>query len=182
MLTKRGIMLKHFWKWFYPGYGLRLIDSLLLMYWKTFSGFVNYHHPQPFLKSTYEDVWEHEPETLTKVSTSKFRSNADVNQYLFRYWQFAKGTFSPDSARNAFVKRKYVELRTINNVKDACKEVESGKFQMYCLNDSMSKGRFTESDITSDDFEYCKNEIRRSLATILPELSSFELRTFDENH
>lgn len=173
-LTKRGIILKHFWKWFYPGYGFRMLDTLLLMYWKTFSGFVNYHQPQPFLKRTYKDVWQKEPETMQKVSASKFRSNSDVNQYLFRYWQFVTGNFYPDTVLNAFKRRKYVELRTLSDVEAACNDIESGDFQMYCINDSMSKGRFTERDVTAQEFSSCKKAINEALHKVLPEISSFE--------
>ncbi|WP_100655813.1 Stealth CR1 domain-containing protein [Alteromonas flava] len=174
-LTKRGIALKHFWKWFYPGYGLRLLDTLLLMYWKTFSGFVNYHHAQPFLKSVYGEVWEKEPAVMQQVSASKFRANTDVNQYLFRYWQFASGKFSPDSVKNAFKRRKYVELRSVADVKAACEDIESGKYEMYCLNDSMSKGRFTERDVTPKEFEDCIARVQKALTRVLPHKSEFEL-------
>lgn len=174
-LTKRGIALKHFWKWFNPRYGVRLIDTLLLMYWKTFTGFLNYHQPQPYLKKTFEHVWSKEPETLARVSGSKFRSNMDVNQYLFRYWQFASGEFYPDSVKNAFLRRKYVELRTLADVEKACAEMISGKFQMYCLNDAMSKGRYTEKDVTEEEFESCKQLTQKALLKILPNPSKFEL-------
>ncbi len=175
-LTKRGIALKHFSKWFYPGYGRHLLDTLLLMYWKTFSGFVNYHHPQPLLKQTYEQVWLKEPEVMHQVSASKFRANTDVNQYLFRYWQFASGQFMPDSYANAFKRRKYIELRTVNNVESACADIASGQYQMYCLNDSMSKGRFTERDVTPEEFERCKLSINAALQQVLPRISKFELQ------
>lgn len=173
-LTKRGIIKKHFWKWFYPGYGVRMLDTLLLLYWKTFSGFVNYHQPQPFLKQTYAQVWEKEPEVLNRVSKSKFRSNTDVNQYLFRYWQFVTGMFFPDSVKNAFKRRKYVELRTVGDVDNACMDIKSGEYQMYCLNDSISKGRFTEKTMTESDFNESKTKIIDALRTLLPLKSSFE--------
>lgn len=173
-LNKRQIMTKHFWKWFYPGYGKYLINNILLMYWKTFTGFVNYHQPQPYLKQTYLDVWEKEFEYLNRVSTSKFRSYMDVNQYLFRYWQFAQGNFMPDSAKNAWGRKKHAELRTVADVERAVKEINSGKFQMYCLNDAMSKGRFTENEVTSDDFKYCKSIVQQTLNALLPQKSSYE--------
>lgn len=174
-LTKRGIARKHFWKWFSPKYGLAMLDTLLLMRWKTFTGFRNYHQPQPLLKSTYQEVWDKEPETLKKVSESKFRSNTDVNQYLFRYWQFAKGKFSPDSVKNAFKRRKYVEVRNVQDVVNACEDIKSGKYEMYCLNDSMAKGRFTERDPTKDELEYCMVSVQEALDRVLPNKSSFEI-------
>ena len=173
-LTKRGIARKHFWKWFNPRYGWSMLDTLLLMRWKTFTGFRNYHQPQPLLKSVYQEVWEKEPEVLQKVARSKFRSNTDVNQYLFRYWQFATGLFSPDSVKNAFKRRKYVEMRCVQDVEKACDDIRSGKFQMYCLNDSMAKGRFTEKDPTQAELDTCKAMVRDALNEVLPERSEFE--------
>ena len=174
-LTKRGIARKHFSKWFNPGYGLAMLDTLLLMRWKTFTGFRNYHQPQPLLKSVYQEVWEKEPDALNRVSASKFRSNTDVNQYLFRYWQFASGRFSPDTAKNAFRRRKYVELRTMSDVEKACTDIESDNYQMYCLNDSMAKGRFTERDPTSEEFDRAIKSVKKALDSLLPNKSSFEL-------
>lgn len=174
-LTKRGIIKKDLWKWFYPLYGKGLINNLLLLYWKTFTGFVTYHHPFPFLKSTFEEVWQKEAKILHKTSNSKFRHNSDVNQYLFRYWQFAKGNFFPESYNNAFIKRKYVELRSLENVKSAAREIASGDYQMYCINDSMSKGRFTSKDATQEEIELSINLIKSALDTLLPIRSQFEL-------
>ncbi|MBT0584928.1 Stealth CR1 domain-containing protein [Alteromonas oceanisediminis] len=173
-LTKRGIARKHFWKWFYPGYGFRLLDTLFLMYWKTFSGFVTYHQPQPFLKRIFQDVWNNEEELLRRVSASKFRSNTDVNQYLFRYWQFVTGNFTPDTFTNAFKRRKYVELRSVDDVVQACADIIDGDYQMYCLNDSMSKGRFTDRSLSDIEIDKCKKLLIHALDKKLPRKSSFE--------
>ncbi|GAB3030507.1 hypothetical protein GCM10027098_29820 [Bowmanella dokdonensis] len=113
---------------------------------------------------------------MERVSGSKFRDNMDVSQYLFRYWQFASGKFYPDSVKNAFMRRRYVELRTVGQVESAAQEIESNRFQMICLNDSMSKGRFTERDVTTEEFNYCKKRIKRALHSILPVPCSFELQ------
>ena len=173
--TKRGIIFSNFWKWFYPGYGIRVLDTLLLLRWKTFSGFANYHHPQPFLKETYKAVWRSEPDSMIRTSKSRFRSPTDVNQYLFRYWQFASGRFYPDSVKNAFKLRKYVEVRTVEDVNAAAAEIESGKYQMYCLNDAMSKSRFTPRDATENELEYSKTRIKTALNSQLPKQSGFEI-------
>lgn len=174
-LTKNQIVRKHLGKWFHPSYGLKMLDTLLLMKWRVFTGFVDFHQPQPFLKSIFDEVWEKELEILASTSKSRFRNNMDVNQYLFRYWQLVTGKFSPDSYTNAFSKRKRVELRTVEDVERACEDILSGHYFMYCLNDAMSKGRFTEKDVNDGDIECCKKKICAALETLLPEKSSFEL-------
>lgn len=176
-LTKNQIIRKHFSKWFYPGYGLKMLDTLLLMKWRVFTGFVEYHHPQPFLKSTFEEIWQKEPEALASTSASKFRSNSDVSQYLMRNWQLVSGQFMPDSVKNALKRRKYLELRTVADVEKACADITSGKYQMYCLNDAMSKGRYTAQDVSEEGIEYSKSLIQQTLDRVLLKPSQFELES-----
>lgn len=171
---KRSIILNNFWKWFSPKYGFNSIKTLLLMYWSPFTGFISYHHPQPFLKQTFIDVWELEKEKLEKVSKSKFRDDSDVNQYLFKYWQFVKGRFYPDNYKNAYEKRKYVNMRSMDDVKNAAEDIKSGKFEMYCPNDTLEKSRYTKKSVTDEEFEECKKILANAFETILPNKSEFE--------
>jgi len=173
-LSKKKRMLKYFSKWFNIKYGLHLLPTLLLWRWG-FTGFINYHHPQPFLKQTFKDVWEKEPEVLRKTSASKFRDSNNVNQYLFKYWQFVTGKFMPDSYTNAYKKRKYVNIRIKEDAIMVANDIKSNKFQMYCVNDCTSKSRYTKEDMSSEDFEFCKKIIIEAFETILPQKSQFEL-------
>lgn len=173
-LTKNQIIRKHLWKWFNPGYGKKMLDTLLLMNWHVFSGFVDFHQPQAFLKSTFSKVWDAEPEVLDRTSASKFRNNRDINQYLFRYWQLVTGMFTPDSYQNAFKGRKRVELRTINDAEKACEDLVSGKYNVYCLNDAMTKGRFTAEDVSPEGIAYSIDILKKALDKVLPEKSGFE--------
>jgi len=173
-LTKRERILKCFFKWFNFGYKFKWIPTLLLWRW-SYTGFIDYHHPQPFLKRTFEDVWNREKEKLEKVSATRFRSSQDVNQYLFRYWQFAKCDFIPDLYDNAYRKRKYINIRVKQDAIKVAKDIKSKKFQMYCINDDTSKSRYTKEDMSKEDFEFCKNIIKDALDYLLPEKSSFEI-------
>lgn len=173
-LTKRGIIKENFLKWFHPNYGFYSFPTLLLLYWKTFTGFKDYHHPQSFLKSTFDEVWIREKETLEKTSSSKFRDNQDINQYLFRYWQLVSGKFYPAKASNFIKRRKHVELRTLNDCENVAKDILSENYEMYCLNDATSKGRYTKENMSEEDFIKSKNIIIESLQKILPHKSDFE--------
>ncbi len=129
--------------------------------------FIGYHQPQPYLKKTYEELWEKEPELLEKVSASKFRCSADISQYLFRYWQFVKGDFYPASYKMSYKDSKYIELYTMEDVQKAAKDIASGKFDLYCPNDAL--------DNASDaEFDKCVEVINKAFDTILPNQSSFE--------
>jgi len=165
--NKHKSIIKNFWKWFYPGYGLNIYRTICLFPWKVFTGFYNYHHPQPFLKSTFEEVWQKEEELLKKVSASKFRNSQDVNQYLFRYWQFAKGDFYPISYKDSYKKSKYIEVSNYEDAKEVARDLESKKFQLYCPNDNL---------VEVNDEEYFKSLeiIIKSFDKIFPEKSEFE--------
>lgn len=174
-LTKRGIIKKYFFKWFHINYGVRSFPTLLLLYWKTFTGFEINHHAQPYLKSTFHEVWQKEETTLQRTSCSKFRSNEDVNQYLFRYWQLVKGTFYPGNVANMIDKRKYIELRTKEDGKRIAEDIKSRKYKLYCINDATSKGRFTKENMNKPDFEISKKILQEALSTLLPKKSKYEI-------
>ncbi len=162
--NKRAMLKKNFTKWFTPLYGTNTIRNLALLPWPRFTGFVDPHQPQPFLKSTFVEVWNKEREILEKTTASKFRSCSDTNQYLFRYWQLVKGDFHPISMRDTI----YEEI-TMENIKSAKIEniITSGKYSMVCLNDSVEM----DSD---ENYEVSKEKIKMYLKKILPKKSSFE--------
>ncbi len=164
---KHASIRKHLWKWFYPGYGIHLYRTLCLLPWKVFTGFYNYHHPQPMLKRTYNEVWEKEPELMAKVSRSKFRHSDDVSQYLFRYWQFAKGDFYPASYAMGYKKSKYVEISTFEDAKKAADDIAGKKYELYCPNDNLT-------NVDDEIFEASVNVINQALDSLLPAKSKFE--------
>ena len=174
-LTSREHILKHFKKWFNLKNRFFIFQTLYLMRWKRFTGFVNYHFPQAFLKSTFETLWEKESEKLNQTTASKFRDNQDVNQYLFRYWQLVTGNFKPIDIKHIMRTRKQTEVRTLQDIKKVVTDIKSQQYTMYCINDGTSKGRYTKEDISKEDFELSKELIKEALNTILPNKSSFEL-------
>lgn len=157
---KRRQMRKFFPKWFSPRYGVGVINNLLLSPWRDFSGFIDPHLPNAFLKSTLEEVWKSEPEIMDKTCRSRFRTDADVNQWLFRYWQLAQGNFCPSNTRRNTVCMD-INDTTITEIKQL---IGSRQLDMICLNDS--------SDIS--DFNTIQNSIQESFEKLLPQKSPFE--------
>ena len=162
---KRRSILSHPFKWLHYKYGTDLFRNIALLPWSRFTGFVDPHMPQPFLKSTFKEIWAKERETLEKTSASKFRNCNDVNQYLFRYWQLAKGDFVPVSMNDT----KYITM-TMENLGNG--EVEKaiifGKYAMVCLNDSEEIAR-------EEEFSEAKKIVQKAFEKILPEKSAFEV-------
>lgn len=161
---KKLTVKSHIFKWFNLIYGKNTIRNIALLPWPRFTGFIDPHMPQAFLKSTFEEVWDKEKDILEQTSASKFRSSNDVNQYLFRYWQLAKGNFQPISFKDT----TYEEI-TVNNIKSGKIEdiITAGKYSMICLNDSV------EMDI-DENYERAKGKIKTYFEKILPKKSSFE--------
>ncbi len=134
------------------------LKNLYMLPVNGFSAFDNPHIAQPFLKSTLEEVWQLESDLLKETSSHKFRNNADVSQWLFRYWQFCKGNF----VQSGKVRGKFFSIgRDDAEIKNA---VLSKKYKTICLSDD-------KADI---DFEKEKAFLQELFETVLSEKSSFE--------
>ena len=154
---KNTVMRANRSKWFSLKYGKQLLRTLCLMPWHHFSGFFNDHLPQPFLKSTFEELWALEGEKLHQVSSHRFRDyGEDVSQWLMRYWQFCKGSFEPVSPRRG---------RCFNDVcPEALDVISAQRADMICINDNEEQ-----------DFENSRRMLLEAFQSILPEKSAFEL-------
>lgn len=100
---------------------------------KFFIGFDNPHLPQPFIKSTFNEVWEKEGEYLNATCKNKFRASSDLTQYLFRYWQLASAKFHPISPKHMGI---YYNICN-TNVSRIIKTLKNESYKQICLNDSI---------------------------------------------
>ena len=154
-------VLKRDWKkWMSPKNGKRLLMTLMMLPYPGFTGFINTHLPNAYLKSTFEEVWEKEPQILETTCYNRFRSPLDVNQHLMKYWQIAQGKFCPynEEKTGHYYQIGRDDTRIWNDIKGQ-------KYKMVCLNDADS----------SVDFEKEKEFIKRTFDLILPEKSEFEI-------
>lgn len=160
---KYKVVRKNFFKIFnYKTNFLEIIKTLLLMPWPKMTGFYDPHLPQPFLKSTFLEVWENEADILNKTSASKVRSCSDVNQYLFRYWRLCKGEFSPISFNN----HHFEWIRNHDDAIAFCREILSNKYYMVCINDGV---------VDEENFQEIMDTVNKGFDILLPEKSSFEI-------
>ncbi len=117
-------------KWFAPCYGLQMARTLLLLPFGRMCGFYEPHIPNAFLKSTFEKVWEKEPDILKRTTFSRYRQKDNVNQWLIRYWQLMSGNFVPRSPKIGH----FFDLSgDMDAITDAMRK---RKYRMVCLNDS----------------------------------------------
>lgn len=127
-----------------------------------FFGFEYAHLAVPLLKSTIDKLWEISNEWLDTTCQHRFRHADDVNQYIFRNYQYVTGKFHPYSWRkkgHAF----QVNDGEKNNVSEICDAIRMGKYQMICIN---------EADVVH--FEDTKEKINQALNSLLSEKSEFE--------
>ena len=98
---------------------------------------------------------------MQNTLNSKFRSKNDINIWLFRDWQLAKGCFYPRSFR------RFGHFYSIKEVKRIRKDMVRHKYKVMCINDN---------DIISGKLEFnnIKSNVKASFEKILSEKSSFE--------
>jgi hypothetical protein len=133
--------------------------NLRMLLWPCFGRFKTNHVAEPLLKSTIKEVWEKEFDVLNETCLNKFRKSTDVNQYLFSFWDLARGNFEPARISAEYYEIVYLERDKVRE--DILKETK----KLICINDS-------------DD---CNNGYEKNRKTLLdlfeqkyPEKSSFE--------
>ena len=116
------------------------------------------HAPAAFLKSTFETLWNEEPELLRRTTGNRFRSNDDVNQWLALWWQVASGSFAPAAVDNV------VEDVTEKTADGLCRLIREQQHDMVCVNDPSEE----------IDFAALSEKLYAAFSEILPKKSAFE--------
>lgn len=169
-----GIINKHFNKnavlsekrtnWYNVRYGIRNLHTLVLSQYASFTGIMQPHACQAFLKSSFDEVWAAEPDVLNETCMRKFRDCRDVNQYLIKEWQLAKNRFVPGSVKFSkafFIAGEQAEA----TASEAAQAITQQKAKVVCINDgAMSQQKF-------DSVKAC---LATALEAILPDASAFE--------
>lgn len=158
--NKKIAMQENKSKYYNMCYGRRIVKNFSSRKERFFEGFYNRHLPQPFLKSTFNELWSLEENLLIKASSEKFRAPLCLTQYLIRYWQLASGLFNP---RNPKERGVYFNLSS-ENINDVIKTLSDGTPQT-CFND-------TENLI---DFDGVTIVLRAAFDKKLSLKSSFEI-------
>ncbi len=134
--------------------------NILELAFPLYTGFYTVHGPSPFVRGTFEELWNKEGELLKKTSHNRFRNEDDVTPYLFREWQKLSGNFRPKNILKDF---KYFEIASDN--KKLAEVIRKQKCRIICINDTWTGGEFQEA----------KEEIQGAFEQILPRKSAFEI-------
>lgn len=171
-VTNNAVIAKYFspretvakapFKWINLKYGKAMLRTLTMLPYPDFYGFMNYHLPDSLLKSTFEEVWEKEPDLLDAVCLHRGRVSTDPNQWLFQSWQLASDNFYPRSRSfgDSFL------ITGVDAARKAAAYITAGKGKLVCLNDSAAN---------SLNPELSEQIVLEALESLLPEKSSFEL-------
>ena len=145
------------------GRGFLMNLALSLFRRDSFFGFDYSHLASSFLKSNCEKVWADNGEWLNRVCNNKFRSVDDVNQYIFTYYQYVEGKFTPYNWHKLGYCFHY-DSTDDNQCRDLCDMILNGRYKILCVN-----------DVKVDNFEEVRNKVVDAFDSLLPEKSPFEL-------
>ena len=157
---KKEVMSQYHDKWFDESYGSRRLWNYLLKPYGKFIPLRTPHNAQPYLKSTFDEVWEVAEKELTEASANRFRAYSDYTPELFRTWQICRGNFEP---YNTYKDTKMFPLMI--RPKQAVRAIYEQSYSLICLNDN----------VHIRHYDQVMENIKAAFEHILPEKSSFEL-------
>lgn len=157
---KREVMDRYYDKWFDKTYGARARWNYILKPYNKFITLRTPHNAQPYLKTTFEEVWEVAGKELTETSVNRFRASSDYTPELFRTWQICRGNFEP---YNTYGDTKMFPLML--RPKQAVRAIYEQSYSLICLNDN----------IHIRNYGQVMENIKNAFEHILPEKSAFEV-------
>lgn len=157
--SKKEVMAKWHDKWFHSSYGMKARWNYLLRFYGKFITLRVPHNAQPYLKSTFVEVWAAAGDELRATSVNKFRALNDLTPELFRTWQMCRGNFEP---YNTYCDTKMFPLMV--RPKQAIKAIYEQKYKLICLNDN----------VHIRNYDTVIGNLRAAFESILPEKSTFE--------
>ncbi len=162
----REVVRKNWRKVFSSKNGLKRNFKTMMLYFLVpwFPGLNYWHLTTSFLKESFAEVWDAEPEILEETCSCRFRDKGNVSQFLIKNWQLCMGRFEPMSVSSGHCYHLDDEMAI-----QGAKEIREGKYKLICLNDT-PKIR---------DLNQCKRVLTDSFETMYPKMSSFEKESED---
>lgn len=156
---KNEVMKRDHDKWFNKSYGLKALQNYLLKPYGKFITLRTPHNAQPYLKSTFDEVWNVAEKELTETSANRFRATTDYTPELFRMWQICKGNFQP---YNTYSDTRMFPL--FIRAEQAVKAIREQEYCLVCLNDHKN----------IKNYKQVMQNLKEAFDSILPDKSSFE--------
>lgn len=156
---KKTVLERDAEKWYNPLYGKRGRTNRMLRRYGKFITLRTHHNAQPYLRSTFEKVWEAEGDELRATSANRFRNKTDYSPELFRTWQICEGNFTP---YNTYCDTKMFPLMV--RPRKAVKAIRNQEYTLVCLNDN----------VHIRNYDRLLANLNEAFLHILPDKSSFE--------
>ncbi len=157
---KKEVLRRDRDKWYADSYGHRANLTKRLSSYNKFVTLRTPHNAQPYLKKTFEEVWDKIGDQLTRLSAHRFRSPEGLSPELFRTWQICKSDFSP---YNTYQDTKMFPL--LFKAQKAMEAIRNQSYTLICLNDNEHMRHY----------ERTMKELEAAFQSILPAKSGFEL-------
>ncbi|NOR55352.1 MAG: glycosyl transferase [Sulfurovum sp.] len=109
----------------------KLSNFLLLSIWRKYFFIKHWHHPQPYKFSTIKKVHQLFNEPMMQCSQNRFRSDNDLNQYLYRYYHLLKEDFYPYYYNDGYIAR----IRSLKTLDKILEELESTEYNFVAIFD-----------------------------------------------
>ena len=160
------IIEQHPEKWFYHGYGTRLIYSWHAYQQRNLTGIYYTHMPQAFRKSTWEKVWKIFAKELDETCRHKFRTPIDITHFLFTLQEIVDGDYIP--MPRLYYGQYYGDgfIPMTDDPVAFSDYIRHHRFKVICVNDSPA--------VTKDKYETIRNHVQAAFDEILPDKCSFE--------
>lgn len=149
-------------KWINPKYGKALFRTIYLLPSKVFPEIRQFHLPNSFLKSVFDEVWEKEPDLFYDTCTHRFRNKTDYTQWSMRNWQIASGRFVP---RKVSVGQEFTIGKGDHEPEECVQYMRRSKGKIICMNDGQ---------LSEEEFAHAKKVILDEFERMFPEKSSYE--------
>ena len=142
----------------------KISNFLLKKLYKKYFWIGHWHHPQPLLKRTLNEVFDEFSKEMMKSSKNKFRSDKDLNQYIYRYWQLASNDFYPYKHNDAIIANLGSE-KVLNKLIDKIESNDDINF--VCFNDDVN--------LSDSEYDEIKEKLMEYLESKFPQKASFEV-------
>ena len=144
-------------------YNLRTnISNFVFSLYRKVKWFEVYHHPQPHLKSTWEDKsLESRNVAVRNTIYTKFRSSSDVSHYLYRYQNLLNNKFYPKQYND----HCSIYVKSVDSFINNIDKYFSNVFLCICEDENMENAEFIK----------LKKTLTKELEIMFPNKCSYEL-------
>jgi len=141
----------------------KINNSLFRYLFKKLLWINHWHHPQPYLKRTLNEVFETFGSEMMTCSKNRFRSPSDLTQYLYRYWHLATENFTPYKYNDGLV----ANLDSYSILQTMIQKINTdSSINFVCFNDSVY--------LDDKEYHHVKEELLSFLEERFPQKASFE--------